>query len=149
VRRALGCLALACALAATAAHGEWMSGGGSEVPLDGDGRSWIVRARLNGSFTGLFLVDTGATACVLGPATARALDVEESGRSMPMQTANGVVSAPVVRLRTVEVGGNRARDVEAVVHPAVPPPLAGIIGLSYLNNFRYQIDPRRRVLRLQ
>jgi predicted aspartyl protease len=66
-----------------------------------------------------------------------------------LQTANGVVTAPLVRLHSVDVGGNRARDVAAVVHPAVPPPLDGVIGLSFLDHFTYAVDPRRHILRLR
>ena len=47
------------------------------------------------------------------------------------------------------MGGNRARDVPAVVQNAVGPALDGIIGLSYLDNFSYAIEPKRRMLRLR
>jgi len=144
--------AVALALALLLARGtraEWTGGGGSEVPLDGTGSSWFVRATLNGNVTGTFLVDTGATLCVVGPTTARKLGITPTGEQIELRTANGVVRAPVIRLRTVDLGGNRARDVSAVVHDSVPPPIDGIIGLSYLNNFTYSVDPRRRVLRLR
>ena len=138
---------------ASAARAEWTSPGGNEVPLDGNGTSWLVHATLNGRVTGLFLLDTGASYCVLAPATAQRLGLSptagEAGEA-ELKTANGVVHAPVVRLRTVDVGSNRAHDVPAVVHTAVAPPLDGVIGLSYLNNFTtYSIDSRRRVLRLR
>ena len=118
------------------------------MPLDGAGGAWRVRATLDGSMTGLFLVDTGASLCVLSPAVARRLSLAPGGKAQ-LQTANGIVTAPLVRLRTVDVGGNRARDVLAVVHAAVPPPLDGIIGLSFLDNFTYSVDPRRHTLRLR
>jgi len=145
-------LAIGLALAALVAqpgHAEWTGGANSEVPLDSNGSAWLVRATLNGNVSGTFLIDTGATLCVLGPGTARRLGLPATGEQVELRTANGVVQAPVVRLRTLDVGGNRARDVTAVVHGAVGAPLDGIIGLSYLNNFRYSIDPRRRILRLQ
>jgi len=149
-RRLLCCLhVLTVLLALAPAHAEWSSGGSSQVPLDGSPNGWHVRATLNGGFSGLFLLDTGASFCVLAPSTARALDLAMSGEQVQVQTANGTVRAPAVRLRTLDVGGNRARDVRAVVHNALPPPLAGIIGLSFLNNFSYAIDPKWRVLRLQ
>ena len=129
-----------------ASRAEWTSGGRTEVPLDGNGSSWFVRATLNGNVNGTFLIDTGATLCVVTPTTARRLGFEPSGDEVELRTANGVVRAPVMRLKTVDVGGNRARDVSAVVHDAVPGD--GIIGLSYLNNFSYAVDPRKRVLRL-
>jgi len=39
--------------------------------------------------------------------------------------------------------------VKAVVHDSVMPPLDGIVGLSYLNNFSYVIDAKQRLLRLR
>lgn len=137
---------LAVALLTTPAAAEWVGAG--EVPLDGSDRAWMVHATVNGVVDGLFLLDTGASVCVLSPGTAQRLSLPPTGGEMQLQTANGVVKAPLVRLRSVEVGGSKARDVQAVVHPALGPPLDGIIGLSYLNNFSYAIDPRRRVLKL-
>ena len=150
IRRLLALLVLAGLVAASPAPAEWSSGGKSEIPLDGDGKFWLVHATLNGNVTGLFLLDTGASLCVLAPTTARRLKLRETGEQTEMRTANGVVNVPLVQIQTVDVGGNRARDVPAVVHTAVGPPLDGIVGLSYLNNFgSYSIDPRRRVLRLR
>jgi aspartyl protease family protein len=131
------------------ARADWAGGAMTEVPLDGNGSSWFVHATINGTQRGLFLVDTGASLCVLAPEMARRLSLPPSGTQVELHTANGVVKAPVVRLSSVDVGGNRARDVQAVVHAAVAPPLDGIIGLSFLNEFSYAVDPRRRVLRLR
>jgi clan AA aspartic protease (TIGR02281 family) len=148
--RILAGLLLAVLWSATLARGEWTAAGGAEVPLDGNGHSWVVQATLNGRVTGRFLLDTGASYCVLAPTTAHRLGLPSSGDQAELRTANGVVHAPLVRLRTVDVGSNRARDVPAVVHAAVSAPLDGVIGLSYLNNFTsYSIDSRRRVLRLR
>jgi clan AA aspartic protease (TIGR02281 family) len=127
-------------------YAEWTAGGRTEVPLDSNGSSWFVRATLNGNVSGTFLIDTGATLCVVTPTTARRLGFTPTGEEVELRTANGVVRAPILRLRTIDVGNNRARDVAAVVHDSVP--VDGIIGLSYLNNFSYAVDPRKRVLRL-
>jgi clan AA aspartic protease (TIGR02281 family) len=148
MRRVAAVLLALSVVVAGESRAEWTGGGGSEVPLEGTGSSWLVRATLNGNVTGMFLVDTGATLCVVGPTTARRLRVAPTGEQVELHTANGVVHAPVIRLRTVDLGGNRARDVAAVVYDSVPSPIDGIIGLSYLNNFTYSVDPRRRVLRL-
>jgi clan AA aspartic protease (TIGR02281 family) len=135
-------------LLASAASSEWEGGARSEVPLEGNGKSWFVRATLDGRVDGLFLLDTGASVCVLAPATARRLKPRTTGAEVELHTANGVIHAPIVELRSVDVGGNRARDVQAVVHDGVPGRLDGIIGLSFLDHFTYGIDPRRRILRL-
>ena len=145
--RLLLALGVATVLAARPAGAEWASATQAEVPLDNTGGAWRVRATLDGGMTGLFLLDTGASLCVIAPTLARRLDLAPGGQAQ-LQTANGVVTAPIVRLRTIDVGGNRAHDVLAVVHAAVPPPLDGIIGLSFLDRFTYSVDPRRRTLRL-
>ena len=142
-------LALAAVLAASSSHGDWEGSSQHEVPPDGNGSSWLVHATINGSFTGRFLVDTGASYCVVAPTVARRLQLPATADQAELHTANGTVRAPVVRLKTVDVGGNRARDVPAVVQNAVGPALDGIIGLSYLDNFSYAIDPKRRMLRLR
>lgn len=145
----LACLTLLVAVLATPTVADWRGGTRAEIPLDGDGHVWTVRATLNGRVSGQFLLDTGASVCVLAPETARRLDLEETGVDVDLRTANGIVRAPLVRLRTIEVGGNRAQDVTAVVHPAVSSSLDGVLGLSFLNTFdSYAIDPRRRMLRL-
>lgn len=141
--------ALGGVLVASAAQADWAAPPQREVPLGGDGTRWVVQATLNGSARGNFLVDTGASVCVLGPTLAQRLRLRPGSASVTLQTANGQVSVPVVALQTVDVGGNRAYDVDAVVHNAVAPPLDGVIGLSFLNNFSYEIDPRRRMLRLR
>jgi len=141
-------LALVALLVAMPLAADWAGGLQREVPLDGNGNTWLVHATVNGSMNGLFLLDTGASYCVLAPTAARRLGVKASGENVEIRTANGVVRAPVIELATVHVGGNRARQVRAIVHPAVAPPLDGIIGLSFLNHFSYGVDPRRRVLRL-
>src|SRR5262245_58763593 len=48
-------LLLAALVSPPPARAEWTSAGGSEVPLDGNGTSWLVHATLNGRLTGLFL----------------------------------------------------------------------------------------------
>src|SRR5947199_243143 len=108
-----------------------------------------VRATLNGSVEGLFLLDTGATYCVISQSIARRLGLRASGERTALVTANGAVSAPLVTIRYFDLGSNRARDVKTVVHDSVAPPLDGIVGLSYLNHFAYVIDVRQRVVRLR
>src|SRR5262249_33696104 len=135
VSRSVAALAFILALAAPA-PAEWTSGGGAEVPLEGDGTSWTVHAAVNGRYSGQFLLDTGASICVIGPVAARRLDLTPTGQEVSLTTANGVVHAPLVRIATLDIGGHRAHDVDAVVAPAAPSPLAGLIGLSYLNNFQ-------------
>jgi len=131
------------------ARAEWARAAESEVPLDGNGGSWQVHATLNGRLRGLFLLDTGASVCVITPEAAQRLRLPAGHVEVAMHTANGDVRAPLVELGSVEVGSSRAQGVQAVVYAAVPAPLDGIIGLSFLNRFTYAVVPSRRVLRLR
>ena len=119
------------------------------VPLRGDGTSWMVQATVNGRTQGLFLLDTGASYCVIAPALARALALPPTGSTATLHTANGLVRAPVVQLRSLVLGDTHVHDVQAIVHDAVGPGLDGVIGLNLLNRYRYAIDPQRRVLELE
>lgn len=146
-------LALVLCLAAgifpgTGVRAEWRSGQQRDVPLEGGGLTWLVRATVNGRHEGLFVLDTGASVCVLDPGLAKRANATATGEEVELKTANGSIRVPLVLLRTVEVGGHRARDVMAVVHTVEGVPGNGVIGLSYLNNFKYAIDPKRSVLRL-
>ena len=119
------------------------------VPLRGDERSWLVEATIDGRSRGGFLLDTGSSYCVVAPALARELGLAETGTFATVETANGPVHVPLVRLTSLELeGGVRVRDVEAIVHDAGPG-LDGVLGLNVLNRYRYAIDSQRRQLELE
>jgi clan AA aspartic protease (TIGR02281 family) len=141
-------LPLVLALAVVPAWGEWITIR-APVPLRGDGTSWLVQATINGRAEGLFLLDTGASYCVIAPSLARELALAPTGSFATVLTANGPVKAPVVRLRSLDLNGTRAHDVQAIVHDAVGPKLDGVIGLNFLNRYRYAVDPQRRELELE
>ncbi len=128
------------------ARSEWERSSEVEVALEGDGGSWHVHATLNGRVRGTFLLDTGATFCVVSSATARRLGITPGEKRVMLRTANGVVQAPLVEIASVEVGSSRAQGVQAVVQDGMDED--GVIGLSFLNRFSYAIVPARRILRL-
>ncbi len=122
-----------------------------EAHLGGDGSQLLVEVRLNGRVSGMFLLDTGASYCVLTPETARRLGVAQHAHAeaITLVTPTGEIEAPLTTLRSVEVANSRARDIQAVIYPAVDAPLSGILGLSFLTHFEFSIDTRRRILRLR
>ena len=124
---------------------------GHDIPLRGDGRHLIVDGTLNGTVSGPMLIDTGASYCVLTPGTARRLNLQPGGRkrSVPVATANGKVDADLVEIGAMEIRGARLANVDAVVMEAVEPPLIGIVGLSFLTQFRFSVDLAQGTLRLE
>ena len=144
-------LGAAAALAvARSAAGAWLiAAQPEEIPLDGDQTGWRVRATLNGTTRATFLVDTGASLCVLSPALAHRAGARRPVGHVELRTANGIIRAPIVRVRSLDVGGAKAMDLDCVVHAAAAEPIEGVLGLNYLNQFAYGIDPRRRTLSLR
>jgi clan AA aspartic protease (TIGR02281 family) len=122
-----------------------------EAPLSGDDSQLLVEARLNGQVSGLFLVDTGASYCVITPELAEQLGVAGRAGADPIAllTPAGKIEAHMTSLRSVEVARARAGHVPTVIYPAVEAPLSGILGLSFLRQFEFSVDTRRRVLRLR
>lgn len=113
------------------------------------GGNWFAQVRLNDHRVGRFLVDTGASTCVISPELATALDIRPDRRAapVPLQTLSGVTSGHVVAIPSLRVGAVEAQDVIAVVHN-VGPSMDGILGNSFLSRFTVTLDPERGILRL-
>lgn len=123
---------------------------GHDIPLDGDGKHLIVEGRLNDTLSGPMLIDTGASYCVLTAETAERLGLTgKVDGSVPVVTANGRVAADLVRIEAMQIRGARLTQVDAVIMDAVEPPLIGIIGLSFLTQFRFSVDLAQGTLRLE
>lgn len=88
------------------------------------------------------LVDTGASMIALTQMDAERLAIR-AGPNDPklrVQTANGLVEVPRVRLAAVSIGGLTVRDVDAVVMPdrALSHNLLGMSFLSRLRRFEFR-----------
>ena len=88
-----------------------------------------------------FLVDTGASDVVLGPADARRLgfDVAALDYSRRYRTANGVVFGAPVTLDRVRVGPIALDDVRASVNGAEM--ARSLLGMSFLGRLKgYEVS---------
>ena len=119
------------------------------VTLRRIGGNWFAQVRVNNARTARFLVDTGATTCVISPDLAGALDIRPDRHSSPvaLQTISGLTSGHVVTISSLRVGEVEAQDVMAVVHD-VGPSMDGILGNTFLSRFTVTLDPARGLLRL-
>lgn len=124
----------------------------SEVPVTTHRGMLLVRATLNDRFEGTFLLDTGATYCVVSKEVAREAKLKGrmGGERVRLMTANGPIEARLAEAREVLVGRVKARDVEvAVVDDAPLPGLDGILGLSYLGRFTWKLNSKAGTLSLE
>lgn len=122
------------------------------VPIVRRGTAVLVHGRVNDQAETLFLVDTGATFCVLTRPMARQLGLTPSPVAGPVtvNTASGSIEAPLILVDLIQVGGAQARSVEAIIHdvPGLPSDVGGLLGLSFLNRFTVEIDPVRGMMLL-
>ena len=114
-----------------------------QVPIQRRGGSALVPARVNGESVGVFILDTGASYTSVSTAVANRLGISPSGgATVRLATASGVIQAPLAVLEEVDVGGAVARHVPVVVHdlPGMPSNVAGLLGMSFLERFRVNLD---------
>jgi aspartyl protease family protein len=86
-----------------------------------------------------YLVDTGATTIALNSGDAKYAKIDyEKGEQVPVSTANGIVTAYLVKLNTVKIGTITFNIVEATVNEGGSPSVV-LLGMSALN----RLDMRR------
>ncbi len=122
--------------------------GASIVPLKNVRNALMVEATLYNSKTGrsakgTFIIDTGATYTSISEELAAELGLDlDTGESVRITTANGRIDVPKVHLDTVNVNGVEANDIQAtVIHVRENSSFAGLLGLSFIRQFKMTIDP--------
>jgi aspartyl protease family protein len=112
--------------------------------------NWIADVRLNDSRTARFIVDTGASACVISPELAADLGIRPGpgAEMVPMQVVGGVTAGPRITLASVRVGDAEVENVAAVIH-SIGPGIEGLLGNSFLGRYTVTVDPGRGVLILR
>jgi len=124
----------------------------ASIPFEKQGQVVIVEATLNNKTAAKFIVDTGASYTMISSATAKelSLDAGQTNQTVPFQTANGLIQAPLISLQSVAVGGMEINNLTAAIHDVVPDgKVSGLLGLNFLANFRMDIDTQKGLLHLE
>ena len=80
-----------------------------------------------------YVVDTGATTIALNSGDAKYAKIDyENGERITMQTANGEVSAYLVKLNTLKIGTIILNNIDATVNEGGSPPVV-LLGMTALN----------------
>ena len=98
------------------------------------------------------IIDTGATDTVISADIARKLGIDYNrGKTVLCQLADGrSVSGRQVNIREIRIGGARVYNVNAVVLDSGDTGKdAGLLGMSFLENFIFKVDSEKGVLVLQ
>jgi clan AA aspartic protease (TIGR02281 family) len=118
------------------------------VPFVSEGSLMRVNAIVNGHLEIPFFIDTGASGVSL-PASAASrlgISVGPNTQRVTMQTANGPIDLPLVRLDSVNLAGARIEGLMATLNPTMS---VGLLGGAFFNQFTYGVDPATNVITLE
>jgi aspartyl protease family protein len=120
-------------------HASTGGAGGPSVVVAADSRGhYVLDGQVNGGAV-RFVLDTGASVVSLSADDASRLNLDYRNAPIAnLNTANGVVQARRVTLRTVKVGSISVNNVEAVV--VETPGMPALLGMSFLNRMNMRRD---------
>ena len=123
--------------------------GRAQVPYRTAGSAMMVEGSVNGVAV-RFIVDTGASFVVIPPAVAERAGIEtvEAPR-VSVQTANGLVQAPLVNISRLKIGRLSQRRVAAVVQNISSDGQMGLLGMSFLSAYKMTVDQSHSMLLLE
>ena len=118
------------------------------IPFEPHGSLMRVEVLLNGRVKAPFFIDTGASGVSIPWSVAQKLGLQITDNTPRIQvnTANGIVAEPIVRLQSVELGPARVKDLQAAVSGSME---IGLLGGAFFNNYVYQVDAAARVITLR
>jgi clan AA aspartic protease (TIGR02281 family) len=117
-----------------------LSGTGSVIlRFDPKATSIVVPVEVNG-VQARMAVDTGASDTALSMQLAARAHIESSAVPIETITANGKVWSTPGRAASISVGQARLANVPVLMGESYGDDVDGLLGLSFLGNFRVQID---------
>ena len=122
------------------------------IPLQKEGKSYFIRAKVNGEIWGRFLLDTGASAVQISKKMARRLQLDKKkSQAIPVTLAGGAqVAGRMVTVDTLQLGDITAKDVKAIILDYENGQSSdGLLGMSFLENFVFSIDTKKNELILE
>ncbi|MBI4583503.1 MAG: TIGR02281 family clan AA aspartic protease [Planctomycetes bacterium] len=120
------------------------------IPIPERATSLGTDVVLNGAAAYRFLIDTGASMTAISSDIAAALGYRQGQEQewVTVRTANGVIQAPVVLLDSLSIQGFYVRNLKALILPNHVT-TTGLVGLNYLNHFKYTVDAGKKEFRLE
>lgn len=108
---------------------------------------------VNGSVNGIpmrFVVDTGASLVAIPPAIAEQAGIKSTtGKNVRLQTANGIVSAPLVEIDQVIADRVSITNVLGVIQQVSSDPGLGLLGMSFFGRQKITINHEKNTIVLE
>jgi len=122
------------------------------IPLTRKGNSYYAKVKINRKANALFLVDTGASSVHISRSMAKRLKLKlDKGEPTFAKIAGGqIVSGRIIKLKEIKIGRVRIKNIKAIVFDQDNMAMQdGLLGMSFLNHFVFQIDTKKPELILQ
>lgn len=105
---------------------------------------------LDGRIEAEFVIDTGATYTAISESLARSLGYAfERGERVTVLTAGGRMQVRRIRLASVSLQGYAVHNLQVLVLPDTKGRSLNLLGLNFLNYFKYSVDSTRGEFRLE
>lgn len=127
------------------------SNGEVKVPLiPTSGGNFLVDIVINGRIDARLMLDTGASFITITEDIGRQLGITQYSDTaeMPFGTAGGTDWMKLVALDKVTIGGATTHLVEASINTHIKD-IDGLLGMSFLGDFRFEIDRNSQTLTLK
>jgi clan AA aspartic protease (TIGR02281 family) len=110
-----------------------------------------VDAILNTTHLQRFVVDTGANETTIPSSIVDDLGikVDDATRTKLVLTASGIEVAYEVTLESIEIEGLRVDNMKVLIFDLPGFSDCGLLGLDFLNHFRFEIDKQKGLMRLK
>ncbi|MBN4058143.1 retroviral-like aspartic protease family protein [Mariprofundus ferrooxydans] len=121
----------------------------SMIPYQDESGSMIVQGSVHGVAM-RFIVDTGATYVAIPPAIAKQAGLYDlKSKTIKVQTSNGEIEVPRVRLTDMNIGKMSQSRVRATIQTiAADKPNLGLLGMSFLKNYKVTVHQDKKTIEL-
>jgi len=121
----------------------------SMIPYKDKSGSMIVEGSVHG-VPMRFIVDTGATYVTIPPAIAKRVGLYDlKFKTIEVQTANGKVEVPRVRLKNISIGKMNQSRVRATIQTiSEDNPNLGLLGMSFLDEYKVTVHQNKKAIEL-
>jgi clan AA aspartic protease (TIGR02281 family) len=113
------------------------------IPIKPHGSGhFIVEAQINGGTKVNLMVDTGASMVILSDRLGDLLGVNNNKDlpTMNFSTAGGTIESPLFILDSLKIGNAEVFGVEASTNPNFNGDVDGLLGMSFLGEFKLEMD---------
>jgi predicted aspartyl protease len=111
-----------------------------------DGTWIVVPVTFNHVLRAHLQLDTGASATMVSSRIANNLGLITLGSKRGI-TVGGIITVPIARLNSLNVGGAEVSDLVISIHNFSPHPrIDGLLGMDFLKHFHVSLNADRKLL---